>query len=81
MKQKKVKKQSVVTEVIAVFHRAVKLAQWLGVTPQAITHWKNKGVIPKAYCTQIEKATGIPCERLNPTINWSYVRSATSIQN
>ena len=75
------KQKTVVNEVIAVFGTAVKLAKSLNITAQAIHCWKSKGEIPRARCIEIEKATGIACERLNPSIDWSYLRREGAARN
>jgi DNA-binding transcriptional regulator YdaS (Cro superfamily) len=58
---------------------AVKLAALIGVTPQAISDWKNgKRPIPLDRCAQIESATNIAvcCEELRPDKRdfWAYMR-------
>lgn len=45
----------------------------LGVTQQAITNWKQRG-IPAEKCPDIEAITGIKCEQLRPDVNWAVLR-------
>jgi DNA-binding transcriptional regulator YdaS (Cro superfamily) len=59
---------------------AAKLAALLGVTPQAISDWKNgKRQIPIERCAQIESATNVEvsCEDLRPDKHdfWEYMRT------
>ena len=53
-------------------HRAL-IASALGVTQQAITNWKQRG-IPAEKCPDIEAITGIKCEELRPDVNWAVLR-------
>ncbi|MBY0241882.1 MAG: helix-turn-helix domain-containing protein [Burkholderiaceae bacterium] len=58
---------------------AAKLAQILGVSPQAISEWrKAKRPIPLERCAQIEEATkvAVTCEELRPDKQefWAYLR-------
>lgn len=62
---------------------AHRLAEILGVTPQAISDWKNgKRPIPIVRCAQIEAATNVEvcCEELRPDERefWSYMRKPKS---
>ena len=41
------------------------LAVRLGLTPQAISDWKQ---VPVARCADVERVTGVPRERLRPDI-------------
>ena len=43
------------------------LASAVGVYPNAVAHWIEKGV-PAARCLELERLTAIPRERLNPAI-------------
>lgn len=45
----------------------------LGVTQQALTNWKKRG-IPADKCPDIEALTGIKCEELRPDVNWAVLR-------
>lgn len=49
------------------------LAKLLNVTRGAVTQWKSS-VVPAKHCPVIERHTGIPCENLNPNIDWSVTR-------
>ncbi|MDE4918581.1 transcriptional regulator [Cupriavidus metallidurans] len=53
-----------------------RLARAIGVTPQMVSQWaSNRKPIPIPRCVQIEKATGVPCEELNPSEDWATIRS------
>ena len=41
----------------------------------AVKGWKHTGSIPADYCPQIERATGVSCEYLRPSVDWSYLRA------
>ncbi|MCP6536409.1 helix-turn-helix domain-containing protein, partial [Klebsiella pneumoniae] len=43
------------------------LAQLLGVTPMAVSHWKVRGV-PACQALPIERATGVPRHELRPDL-------------
>jgi DNA-binding transcriptional regulator YdaS (Cro superfamily) len=62
---------------------AKQLAEILGVTPQAISDWKNgKRQIPIDRCAQIEAATNVKvcCQELRPDKGdfWEYMRKPGS---
>lgn len=40
-----------------------------------ISQWE-KGGTPAKYCPDIEAITSVPCEQLNPDVNWSVLREA-----
>jgi DNA-binding transcriptional regulator YdaS (Cro superfamily) len=46
------------------------LARTLGEFPQNIDNWRKRG-IPLDKCAGIERATGVPCERLRPDVTWT----------
>ncbi len=50
-----------------------RLAELLDVSSSAIWQWKQSEVPPE-HCPAIEKMTGIRCENLNSTVDWSYLR-------
>lgn len=52
------------------------LARHFGITRGAVNHWKQSGV-PAEHCPEIERLTGVPCEALNPKINWSVLRQSS----
>jgi len=52
------------------------LARHFGITRGAVNHWKQTGV-PAEHCPEIERLTGVPCEVLNPKINWSVLRQSS----
>lgn len=47
------------------------LAKLTGVTRAAVQIWE---VVPAKLCPALEKKTGIPCEILNPTVEWGVLR-------
>lgn len=55
-------------------------AQTLGVRQSAVSNWRSRmaigtqEVVPAEYCPEIERMTGVRCERLNPLVDWGYVR-------
>lgn len=69
---------SAIDDAIAKMVTAVALADALSITPAAITEWKKNGLVPVGQCIAVEKLTGIPCERLNPTCDWAYLRRKPS---
>lgn len=46
----------------------VKLAEAVGVTPQAVHQWVTKGRVPPERCAEIERASGIARHELRPDI-------------
>lgn len=52
-----------------------KLAELLGegTKSQTISNWMTRGV-PLERCVLIQKVTGVPCEDLNPEIDWKTIR-------
>ncbi|MEI5998263.1 helix-turn-helix domain-containing protein [Paraburkholderia bengalensis] len=55
-----------------------RLARAIGVAPQMVSQWARE-VNPKPIsipsCARIEKATGVPCEQLNPNEDWVTLRA------
>lgn len=52
----------------AVAGNASALARLVGVSPQSVSLWKKKGVIPPSRVKQISEIFKIPREKLNPEI-------------
>ncbi|CAH2910679.1 MAG: hypothetical protein CPSOU_1831 [uncultured Paraburkholderia sp.] len=52
-----------------------KLAELLGdgTKSQTIANWMSRGV-PLERCLLIQKVAGVPCEELNPEIDWKTMR-------
>lgn len=53
------------------------LAEILGITKSALTHWKRlDGVVPATHCPVIERLTNreVQCEQLNHEVDWGFVR-------
>ena len=44
----------------------------------AVKSWKRVGSVPADYCPAIERATGVPCERLRPSVDWAYLRGTSA---
>lgn len=65
-----------VNEACKIIGSQGKLAELLGITKGNISQWKKAGSVPSKHCPKIEKLTGIPCERLNPLMDWNYIRSS-----
>lgn len=51
-------------------------ARAIGVSPQRIFNWKQRGRVPADACPAIEKATNgaVRCEDLRPDVDWGYLR-------
>lgn len=51
------------------------LAKHFGVTPWAVSRWRESGV-PAKRCPDIELLTNgkVKCEDLRPDVNWSVIR-------
>lgn len=45
-----------------------KLAEAIGRTQQAVSKWAKDGRIPAEYVVAVEKATGIPRQKLRPDL-------------
>jgi DNA-binding transcriptional regulator YdaS (Cro superfamily) len=58
---------------ITKFARALSEATKESIKSQTVANWMSRG-IPMERCLDIEKLTGIPCERLNPDIDWKKIR-------
>lgn len=52
------------------------LAEQIGVQPQLVWAWIDRGNVPADYCPDIERATNgaVRCEELRPDINWAVLR-------
>ncbi|TEA71881.1 transcriptional regulator [Allopusillimonas ginsengisoli] len=51
------------------------LARALGVSRGALNQWKKQGRnVPAEHAPEIERLTGVPCERLCPSIRWEVLR-------
>lgn len=53
-----------------------KLANAIGapILRQHVEHWLKVGQVPADKAPDVEAATGVPCELLNPSVKWSVVR-------
>lgn len=59
-------------EVVAKFGGQSAMARHFNLTPWAVSKWKTR--IPAERCPEIEKQTGVRCERLRPDIDWAILR-------
>ncbi len=41
---------------------------------QHVEHWIKTGKVPADKAPDVEKASGVPCELLNPDVNWAVIR-------
>ena len=62
-------------------HKAGGLSQFVRAIRAPSTHavksWKRLNSIPADYCPAIERATGVACERLRPSVDWGVLRGTT----
>ena len=62
-------------------HKAGGLSQFVRAIRAPSTHavksWKRLNSIPADYCPTIERATGVACERLRPSVDWGVLRGTT----
>ncbi|HGO6081867.1 TPA: transcriptional regulator [Burkholderia cenocepacia] len=64
---------------VAAFPSMTAMARELGLSGyQVIQDWMRRGIVPAEHCPEIEKRTGIRCEKLNPRIDWAYLRSTAA---
>mgnify|MGYP003584612425 CR=1 FL=1 len=61
-------------EVVAKFGGQSAMARHFKLTPWAVSKWKDR--VPAERCPEIEKQTGVRCERLRPDIDWSVLRES-----
>lgn len=55
------------------------LARQLNVSRGALNQWKEEGrEVPAKHAPIIEKLTGVRCELLCPSVDWSIVRKAAA---
>jgi DNA-binding transcriptional regulator YdaS (Cro superfamily) len=54
------------------------LAKRIGVAASAPSMWRKRGSVPAEHCPAIERETGVPCERLNPSVDWGVLREASA---
>lgn len=46
-----------------------------GVLRQHVEHWLKVGRVSAEKAPDVEKATGVPCEKLCPDVNWGVLRT------
>ncbi|MEK6419993.1 MAG: YdaS family helix-turn-helix protein [Burkholderia gladioli] len=63
-------------QAIAHFPSLAAMARELGLSGyQVIQEWRRQGRVPAEHCPEVEKRTGILCEKLNGKVDWAYLRS------
>ena len=68
-----------IEQAIAHYGSVTKMAQSLGVSPQAVCFWRDgKRKIPADKCPDIDRGTGgvVACEVLRADVDWAYLRAA-----
>lgn len=71
-----------IDQAIDHFGSVTKMAQKLGVSPQAVCFWRDgKRRIPADKCPDIERGTDglVRCEALRSDVDWAYLRASTAI--
>ncbi|RQZ58131.1 Cro/Cl family transcriptional regulator [Burkholderia cepacia] len=62
-------------EAISKFPSMTAMARDLGLSGyQVIQEWRRQGRVPAEHCPEIERFTGVRCEKLNSRVDWAYVR-------
>ena len=53
------------------------LAVKLGVAPQVVHNWLQRGNVPAEYCPAIERATDgmVRCEDIRKDVDWAFIRN------
>jgi len=65
-------------EAARVFGSEAALARQLNVSRGALNQWKEEGrEVPAKHAPVIEKLTGVRCELLCPSVDWSVLRKAS----
>lgn len=61
---------------------APAIASLLEVSRHAIYDYIRRGCVPAEHCPTIERFTSgkVRCERLNPTVDWAYLRHQTAAE-
>lgn len=67
-------------EAIEVAGGAAALAQGIKASKSAPSMWLKRGSVPAEWCPSIERFTTekghpVTCERLRPSVDWSFLRS------
>lgn len=69
-------------EAIVIAVGVTSLAQRIGRGQSTVSMWltraaeaPNEWRVPADACPDIERETGIPCERLNPDVDWKVLRT------
>jgi len=65
-----------VEEAAQIHGSEASLARALGVSRGALNQWKGPGrEVPAEHAPKIERLTGVLCERLCPSVDWSLIRT------
>lgn len=67
-----------IVKAIEIVGSASRLAEQLGVTPQAVCFWRDgERKFPAELAPAVERLTDghVTCEMLCPTVEWSVVRN------
>lgn len=51
-----------------------KMAKDLGLNSHAVIQQWRLNRVPAEHCPDIEKLTGVKCEKLRPDVNWAVLR-------
>lgn len=75
------KPQQALENAIRIAGGGTALARMLGVRQSVVSMWETRMrrgtggcVVPAEMCPSIEKITGVPCEQLNPGVEWGVLR-------
>nr|MBF0684263.1 helix-turn-helix domain-containing protein [Pseudomonas sp.] len=64
-------------EAARIFGSEAALARELNVSRGALNQWKRPGrQVPAEHCPRIEQLTGVRCELLCPSVDWSVLRGS-----
>ncbi|HDR9512180.1 Cro/Cl family transcriptional regulator [Burkholderia cepacia] len=65
-------------EAISKFPTLTAMARDLGLSGyQVIQEWRRQGRVPAEHCPEVERRTGVRCEKLNSRVDWGYVRGTS----
>lgn len=67
------KEMSGIEEAVALAGSQSALARRVGVSPQAVQQWVERGCVPPRRVPLVAAMTGIPAERLNPESHISHL--------
>ncbi len=65
---------------IAKFTSLRAMASALGLSGyQVIQEWRRQGRVPAEHCSEVEKLTGVPSEKLNSRVDWDFYRQSSRL--